>query len=126
MTDLAAIYRAYIACLNARDWAQLERFVTDDVVHNGKRIGVSGYRAMLERDVEQIPDLRFDIRLLVADASLVAARLWFDCTPCGEFMGLRVDGRRVAFAENVMYRFRDGRIEEVWSVIDKHAIESQL
>jgi len=37
-----------------------------------------------------------------------------------------VNGRRVSFCENVFYAFRDGRIEQVWSVIDKVAIEAQL
>jgi predicted ester cyclase len=37
-----------------------------------------------------------------------------------------VNARRVTFAENVFYQFRDERITEVWSVIDKGAIEAQL
>jgi predicted ester cyclase len=32
----------------------------------------------------------------------------------------------VSFAENVFYQFRAGKIAEVWSVIDKRAIEAQL
>ena len=40
--------------------------------------------------------------------------------------GLPVNGRRVQFTENVFYEFLDGRIETVWSIIDKAAIESQL
>ncbi|TGQ20515.1 ester cyclase, partial [Mesorhizobium sp. M00.F.Ca.ET.220.01.1.1] len=34
--------------------------------------------------------------------------------------------KRVSFAENVIYDFQDGRIREVWSVIDKAAIQAQL
>lgn len=124
--DLRDVYRDYIACLNAQDWPRLERFVHDDVHHNGRRIGLSGYREMLERDFSQIPDLHFEIQLLMADPPLVASRLRFDCTPRGTFLGLQVNGRRVSFTENVFYRFRDARIERVWSVIDKAAIEAQL
>jgi predicted ester cyclase len=123
---LADIYRAYIACLNARDWDSLGRFVAEDAGHNGRRFGLAGYRAMLEQDVRRIPDLRFEIALLVADPPMIAARLAFDCRPQGEFLGLPVNGRRVAFTENVFYEFRDGKITQVWSVIDKAAIEAQL
>jgi predicted ester cyclase len=63
---------------------------------------------------------------LVCEAPLIAARLAFDCTPRGEFLGLKVDGRRVWFAENVFYEFRDGKITAVWSVVDKAAIEAQI
>ena len=125
-TDLADIYRNYIACLNQQDWPRLGQFVDDDVSHNGRRIGLSGYRAMLEQDFRDIPDLRFNIELLVCDGSQVASRLAFDCSPRGTFLGLDINGRRVAFAENVFYEFRDGKIVQVWSVIDKVAIEAQL
>jgi len=125
-TKLAGIYHNYIACLNAQDWPKLGEFVHDDVIHNGQRIGLSGYRGMLERDFDDIPDLRFGVRILVADPPYVAARLAFDCTPRRAFLGLPVNGRQVSFTENVIYEFRDGKIAEVWSVIDKAAIEAQL
>jgi len=124
--DLAETYRAYIACLNRQDWPSLGQFVDDDVVHNGRSVGLSGYRAMLERDFRDIPDLRFDIALLISDPPRIAARLQFDCTPVGTFMGLAVNGKRVSFCENVFYEFGNDRIRQVWSVIDKPAIEAQL
>jgi steroid delta-isomerase-like uncharacterized protein len=124
--DLTAVYRNYIACLNAQDWSTLGEFVGEDVYYNDQRIGLSGYREMLERDFSQIPDLHFDIQLLTADTSYIASRLAFDCTPKGLFLGLPVNGKKVHFTENVFYQFREGKIERVWSVIDKAAIEGQI
>lgn len=123
---LSEIYRSYIACLNEQDWPNLARFVHEEVHYNGKRIGLSGYREMLEGDFRAIPDLYFDIHLLVSEPPRVASRLLFDCTPTGRLFGLPVNGKRVSFSENVFYEFKDGRIETVWSVIDKAAIEAQL
>jgi predicted ester cyclase len=125
-TDLSKVYRDYIACLNKQDWPKLERFVHDEVYYNGQRIGLSGYRDMLERDFYEIPDLYFDIQLLISDPPYIASRLRFDCTPKGRFLGLHVNGKRVSFTENVFYEFRGEKIEKVWSIIDKAAIESQL
>jgi predicted ester cyclase len=124
--DLCERYRAYIACLNKQDWARLERFVDDEAHYNGRQVGLLGYRAMLERDFRQIPDLHFDIQLLIADPPHIASRLRFDCTPKGMFLGLPVNGKKVSFAENVFYEFRSGKIWQVWSVIDQAAIEAQL
>ena len=123
-TELADLYRDYIACLNAQDWARLGQFVADDAHHNGRRLGLSGYRAMLEQDYREIPDLRFSIELLVSDPPHIASRLTFNCTPKGKFLGLDVNGQHVSFTENVFYAFRDGKIAQVWSVIDKAAIEA--
>ena len=125
-TALADLYRAYIACLNRQDWPNLHRFVADDARHNGRPFGLKGYCAMLERDFEEIPDLQFNIELLICDPPHVASRLRFDCRPKGLFLGLPVNGRRVNFAENVFYRFEGGKVAEVWSVVDKAAIEAQL
>jgi predicted ester cyclase len=123
---LSERYRDYIACLNRQDWSKLGAFVHDDVHYNGKRIGLSGYREMLEGDFRAIPDLHFNIELLICEPPRVASRLRFDCTPTAMLFGLPVNGKRVQFAENVFYEFRDGRIANVWSIIDKAAIQAQL
>ena len=125
-TDLSDLYRGYIACLNAQDWPKLGQFVHEEAIHNGRRLGLSGYRAMLERDLEEIPDLYYNVKMLICDPPYIASRLEFACAPKGRFLGLPVNGRRVAFAENVIYEFRGAKIFEVWSVIDKAAIEGQL
>jgi predicted ester cyclase len=123
---LSDIYQAYIACLNQQDWPNLGQFVDENVARNGQRLGLSGYRRMLETEFREIPDLHFNIQLLIADPPYVASRLAFDCSPKGKFLGLDVNGKRVSFTENVFYEFRAGKIVQVWSVIDKAAIEAQL
>jgi predicted ester cyclase len=67
-----------------------------------------------------------NIQLLISEPPRVASRLSFDCTPKAVLFGFHVNGKRVSFTENVFYEFRDQRIEQVWSVIDKAAIASQL
>lgn len=124
--DLADIYRNYIACLNRQDWPTLGKFVHDNVAHNARPLGLAGYRAMLEQDFREIPDLHFNIELLICDPPHLASRLTFECRPVGKFLGLDVNGKRVSFCENVFYEFRDGKIRQVWSVLDKAAIEAQL
>ncbi len=124
--NLSDIYRSYLDCLNERDWSSLGQFVDKDVIYNGRPIGLSGYREMLEQDVRDIPDLRFSLEMLVTEPPIVASRLKFDCRPSHRFLGLDVNGKRISFTENVFYAFRDGKIAQVWSVIDKTAIEKQL
>lgn len=125
-TELAALYRSYIDCLNRQDWTNLGSFVHHAAVHNGDQIGLDGYRAMLQADFRAIPDLHFAIDILIADAPYVSSRLLFDCTPTGMLFGLPVNGRRILFNENVFYRISEGRIAEVSSIIDKAAISDQL
>ncbi|HTI92738.1 MAG TPA: ester cyclase [Puia sp.] len=107
-TENIKIYQDYIACLNARELNRLGTSVASKVVYNGSTLGLAGYQKM------------------VADDSTVASRLRFDCRPRGDFQGLPVNGRRVVFYENVFYRFMEGLIVEVWSVVDYKAIENQI
>jgi predicted ester cyclase len=123
--DLLGIYRKYLACLNDRRWSALGEYVADDVVHNGRALGVSGYRAMLEADTHAIPDLEFVPEILLADDCIVSCRLIFRCTPLHAFLGFEPTGQAVSFAEHVFYRIYDRRIGEVWSVIDRDAIRQQ-
>ncbi len=125
-TDLPDVYRNYIACLNKQDWTRLEQFVHDEVFYNGQQFGIQKYREMLEKDFYEIPDLYFNIQLLISEPPYIASRLGFDCTPKRKFLGLHVNGKRVSFTENVFYEFRGEKIEQVWSIIDKAAIEAQL
>lgn len=123
---LQEFYRAYIGCLNRQDWDELGQYVAGDVKHNGRPFGLSGYRSMLIKDFEDIPDLHFVIDRLVCDSPLIAARLVFNCSPKGDFLGLKINGRRISFAENVFYEVKDGKIAEVFSAIDKTEIENQI
>lgn len=125
--ELTASYRGYIECLNQQDWDNLGRYVSENVSHNGKTIGLSGYRSMLEGDFQAIPDLCFEVALLVSQPPHVASRLQFNCTPVGMLFGLPVNGKPVQFEENVFYEFDgDGKIKTVWSIIDKSAIAEQI
>ena len=124
--DLEGLYLGYLDCLNRREWHCLGTFVAEAAIHNGLRIGLAGYQKMLEGDYRAIPDLRFTPEILTVSPPHVACRLVFDCTPVGTLFGLPVNGRRVRFHENVFYRFEDGHIAEVWSIIDRAAIDAQI
>lgn len=124
--ELESIYHRYLACLNAQAWLELGAFVHDAVIHNGRHLGLTGYRDMLKRDFMAIPDLHFEAELLIVQPPRLASRLRFHCAPKAKFLGLDVNGKTVSFAENVMYEFVDGKIAQVWSVVDKAAIEAQL
>ncbi len=124
--EFEAHYRRYIGYLNDRRVHELAEFVHETLIYNGKPLTRIGYQDMIAGDIAAIPDLYFDIRLIVVNGDHIACRLMFECTPRGEFLGLRPSGKPVSFAEHVFYRFRDGKIGEVWSLIDRAAIEAQL
>ena len=123
---LIKFYEQYISCLNTRNWRELHGFVNATLLYNKQLIQLHDYSAMLEQNYRDIPDLRFEVALLTTADNLIGCRLDFRCTPVGEFQGIRVNGRRVEFSEHVFYQLQDGKIAEVWSLIDKDAIRGQM
>jgi steroid delta-isomerase-like uncharacterized protein len=128
MTDaeLEKRYRAYLTVLNRRRFDDLDQFVHDELTYHDKPMTRRQYRDMIAGDVAASPDLVFDVGMLVVAGDQVACRLMVNCTPEHEFLGYAPSGKRIAFTEHVFYRFRDGRIANVQSLIDREAIEQQL
>ena len=129
MADLDLVedrYRRYLACLNERRLGDLPGFVHDPVVHNGRTLTIIEFEDLLLRDATEIPDLHYAIERLVAQGEQVACRIRFDCTPTATFRGIPPTGRPITFVEHVFYRFQDGKIAEIWSLIDMDAIRAQL
>ncbi|WP_413804990.1 ester cyclase [Streptomyces sp. OE57] len=119
-------YRGYLTCLNERRFHDLPEFVHDPVVHNGRTLTIAEFQDLLRRDATEIPDLHYAVERLVVQGEEVACRIRFDCTPTASFRGIPPTGRSISFVEHVFYRYRDGRIAEIWSLIDMEAIREQL
>ncbi len=124
--DLDGHYRRYLSSLNERQLDGLDEFVHDEITYNGAPMTRADYRELIARHIAEVPDMFFAVDLLVVRADLVACRITFDCTPQSEFLGLQPTGRSVSFSEHVFYRFRDGRIEQVWSLLDVDTLREQL
>ena len=83
--ELASIYRAYIACLNARTGLSSD---VSCMTRSGITATVSAWPAIdrcWKNDYATIPDLHFEIELLVSEPPHVASRLRFNCSPAGRF-----------------------------------------
>lgn len=124
--DLEARYRSYLDVLNDRRLDDLPRHVHERLTYNERSITGRQYRDMIAADIAAAPDLVYDPQIVVASGDRVACRLVFRCAPRGEFLGFRPTGAEIAFAEHVFYRFHEGRIAAVSSLIDRYSVAEQL
>ena len=128
-TDLETHFRNYVSSINTGHVHQLSPFVHDTVIHNGTKMTCIQYQDMIAWHLNAIEDFHFDIQQLVvnAEGTEVACRIRFkDCMLREEVWGLTPNGKRVSFEEFVFYRFREGKIEEVWSLIDEKGLARQM
>ncbi|MEO5890949.1 MAG: ester cyclase [Ferruginibacter sp.] len=126
MKTTETFYRNYIDCLNSANLEQLSDFIHDKLTYNGKETTLKEYKENRLVERKAIPDLYYDIGLLVTDENTIASRLNFNCTPVKEFMGIIPNGNRAIFSENVFYKVQQGKINSVWSLVDIDAIREQI
>jgi predicted ester cyclase len=142
-SSLEDIYGSYIAAINAQ--TDLAPFVHSTVIHNGNTMSCAQYMDTIKASFDAAPDLVFNIDQILSSVSIpekigqttaekfgdgtVSVRICFKATPISTFLGISPlvgEKKQVSFAEHVWYRFIDGKIEEVWSVIDVEGVRKQL
>ncbi|MBF8185945.1 ester cyclase [Nonomuraea sp. K274] len=64
------------------------------------------------------PDIHVEIEDVIAEGDKVVCRNTVTGTHQGEYRGLPPTGKSVAYNEIFIARFADGRIAEIWGVVD--------
>jgi len=123
--DLRAHYSNYISHINARSYQTFSDFVSDGIVHNDSQpMSVQLYAQIIIDGQASFRDQKFEIQMLVLENDdsegngSLAARLRLTYIPDSE-QGKSVEEAKVAeFYEHVFYRFENGKIVRVWSLLD--------
>ncbi|OAR01860.1 hypothetical protein LLEC1_01796 [Akanthomyces lecanii] len=128
-SDLRKFYNEYIGSINALTMREhFHDFCQDVVTHNFVKYGRDDYREMIESSFKEISGLRFTIERLIVNAEdqRVAARLGFTGVPTKEFRGIAPTGNSVVFSEHAFYQLEQGRIKQVWSLLDLASYRASL
>jgi steroid delta-isomerase-like uncharacterized protein len=72
------------------------------------------------------PDLEVTVEDLIEEGDKVVARNTVTGTHLGEYMGLPPTGRSITYREIFICRFVNGRIAEIWGVVDVFSQLKQL
>jgi len=117
---------------NAHDPSALGKFFSPDVVVHSLTPGIDpGTGLYYLKDLAQslfdaFPDVHFVVEELIQLGDRLAVRATLEGTPEGEFAGISATGKRMKVYDFVMYRISDGKITEVWSLVDMQGLRDQL
>ncbi len=104
--------------------------VMDDiVVHTqvpGIEPGREGFRTFLAGFFSAFPEQSVEVHELVAEGDRVLARHTHHAVHGGDFAGLPPTGKRVTVDGLELFRFRDGKIAEMWHHDDLLGLFQQL
>lgn len=129
-----SIFMQFHNAMNSGDIGLIEKaideFIAPDVrIGTPLPVGSTGSQAF--KDVWRIllhtyPDLHLTVEDLIAEGDKVVGRTVVTGTHQGELMGRAPTGKRVTYNEIFILRVLDGRIVEVWGVVDIFAQLRQI
>jgi steroid delta-isomerase-like uncharacterized protein len=127
----ALVRRFYEEMWNASngDFAY-EVFAADYIRHDLRPTqappGPEGQKQIAAAFQSAFPDLRFTVDLLFGEGDYVAARWTASGTHTGAWAGQEPTGKSMTFSGVNLFRFRDGKVAEIWNHRDDLGLMQQL
>jgi steroid delta-isomerase-like uncharacterized protein len=124
------VKRFYVEMWNRFDVSLLPDLLTEGVRFRGSlgqhKIGRRQFAEYVEFVQRAFPDFTNQVEEIVTEGEQSFARLTYRGTHQGELFGIAPTNRRVEYAGAALFRFRAGRIAEVWVLGDLHGLMEQL
>jgi C-1 hydroxylase len=86
----------------------------------------AGTRAIAHEWITAFPDLRFELRSLIAEGDRVVAHMPYSDTFTKPILGVAPTGRFALVDEMVIFRIEDGTVAQAWEVYDECGMWRQL
>lgn len=130
MDEVAAVRAVFEEAWNREHFTPIEAVMAEEFdFHVGgtdQTMGVSELREIVRRWHVGFPDLHFEIHAVVASNRRAAAHATLGGTHQGPWGGLEPTGRSISVEHMFFFRFEDDRIVEVWELLDREELRTQL
>ncbi|MGZ3417332.1 MAG: ester cyclase [Polyangiales bacterium] len=128
-----ALIETLMARMNAHDVEGACALAAEGLVNHAaipEAQGRAGLERIARKVLEAFPDVKYDVKDLLADGDRVVCRAKMSGTHEGDLqfknMPLAATGRRVEAEQIAIYRISEGRVVEYWSLRDDIAFMRQL
>ena len=101
----------------------------DAIVHAPAGLSTSSAedeKAVWKEALAAMPDLRHEVREVLADGDVEMARVVVTGTLDSEFGGVEGTGRSFRIDQAVIVHLRDGKVAEAWEIADVAALRRQV
>ena len=130
MSDLDDLLPGLFMAGDAGDLDSFDQYLHDDVVVHApaglSTLGLESERESWRKAKLAIPDLHHEFVDVIARPGIVAARTVVTGTMHGSYGGLAADGRSFKVDQAVFAHIRDGKIAELWEIVDVAGLREQL
>ena len=126
----AIVRRVFEELISKGNLALAKELIAPNFTRHGARPGepqgLEGFLLGLGQLREAFPDWSSSLDDLVAEGDKVAARWTMGGTHQGMFLGVAASGRKVTTREAGVFRIENGKLVDLWSVVDELSLLVQL
>ncbi len=130
MSTSRSLLELLFAAGDAGDLDSFGQYMHDDVVvHAPAGLSTTGLESEKEswrKAKSTIPDLHHEFVDVLTTSSSEAARTLVTGTLHGTYGGFTAKGRHFKIEQEVFARVRDGKISELWEIVDIASLKDQL
>jgi steroid delta-isomerase-like uncharacterized protein len=88
---------------------------------------ITGQTAFVKSMFKAFPDIEFKVGDIIGEGDKVVLRTSFAATHKDEFWGYKASGNRIKYISEVFfYRFKNGKVVEIWFQFDRHSLIEQI
>lgn len=130
MREPKSLLPGLFAAGDAGELESFDQFLHEDVIVHAP-VGLSTVGLQNERDSwrkakDAMPDIHHEFLEVVADGPVVAARCVVTGTFDGAYGSLSAQGRSFMVDQALFAHVRDGKIDELWEIVDTDNLREQL
>jgi predicted ester cyclase len=126
----SSLIAALFAAGDAGDFEAFDQYLHDDVVVHApaglSTVGLESERESWRKARAAMPDIRHEFVDLLSSSTREAGRSIVTGTMRGTYGGLSSEGRSFRIEQAVFAHVRDGRISELWEIVDTAVLREQL
>jgi steroid delta-isomerase-like uncharacterized protein len=133
-TSNKATVRRFDDVISTRDAEVISKTIDevvepDVLIHMPLPVQATGAQALKQvwaMLLRGLPDLHVAVEEVIAEGDKVVSRNTVTGTHQGDYRGLPPTGKPITYNEIFIFRFADGRIAEIWGVVDVFSQMKQL
>jgi steroid delta-isomerase-like uncharacterized protein len=89
-------------------------------------LDLAGHQQFAAAFYRAFPDMRHDVKCVVAEEDRAAVRFTLIGSHTGDFLGIPASGTSITVSATVVMRFEEGRVSELWGEFDRLGLVQQL
>jgi len=130
VSDLEGLVPRLFAAGDAGDLDSFDKYLHDDVVVHApaglSTVGLESERESWRKAKLAMPDLHHEFIDVLSRPGIIAARTVVTGTMHGSYGGVSAEGRSFKVDQAVFAHVQDGKIAELWEIVDMAGLREQL